>query len=173
MHISEALKGKPKPWFQGRKHKPETNAKIKASWTEEKREQARQRMLRRLEDRKWLEHLSFVFSGERNPRWQGGIAQKNYNNFYSTLKNEIRQRDNYTCQLCQATENELGYKLSIHHIDYDKEYSEEDNLVALCKRCNSLVNIDREEWTRFFKGRIQKVEHQPELSTGNTGGQDA
>ena len=104
-----------------------------------------------VQDKIYLQKLSDLLSGENNPMWRGGIANKNYNGFYRKLKNEIRQRDNYSCQLCLKTETDLGYTLSVHHIDFDKENSELPNLIALCKVCNSRINFDRDKWRTYFE----------------------
>jgi len=83
--------------------------------------------------------------------WKGGISRLPYAfEFDEFLKEKIRQRDNYTCQLCGVPECECTEKLSIHHIDYDKENCSEVNLISLCRSCNSKVNIRREIWTRYF-----------------------
>jgi hypothetical protein len=92
--------------------------------------------------------------------WQGGIAGGKYApGFCKTLKARIRARDGYTCQLCWRTEDELGYRLSIHHSDYDKSNHDESNLFATCKRCNSLVNTNRILWTAYF-ANLAKVRRQ-------------
>lgn len=75
--------------------------------------------------------------------------------FNSKLKEQIRKRDNYTCQLCGITEEEhivvLGRVLDIHHVDYNKQNSKEDNLLTLCRQCNLRVNFNREHWNEYFK----------------------
>lgn len=148
--MSERLKGT-QPNGTGWKHSPETRRKIAASWTPEKREAARKRGNEMAQDREWRLRIARALSGENNPMWQGGIMPQPYApGFSKTLKNCIRKRDQYTCQLCGMTEKELGYKLSIHHSDYDKTNHDESNLFATCKRCNSLVNTNREIWEVYF-----------------------
>lgn len=147
--MSEAIKAIPKR--TGWKHHPETRAKIKASWTPEQREAARQRGKAHAADREWLLCIAKAVSGERNAMWQGGIAGSKYApGFSKSLKTRIRERDGHRCQLCGTTEDELGYALSIHHIDYDKSNHEDDNLASVCKRCNSLVNTNRDIWYGYF-----------------------
>lgn len=147
--VSDAQKGKPRK--AGWKHAPETREKIASAWTDEKREAARQRGLEMAADREWRLRIANALSGENNPRWEGGITGQKYApGFDKTLKRSIRQRDNFTCQLCGMTEDELGYRLSIHHADYDKSNHHESNLFATCKRCNSLVNTNRDYWPIYF-----------------------
>ena len=86
--------------------------------------------------------------------WQGGLSFEPYTpEFNKQLKESIRKRDNYTCQLCNIKQKELkGFfkKLSIHHIDYDKDNLNDDNLVALCHKCNIKVNFNRNYWYAYF-----------------------
>lgn len=146
-----AVTTKPKPHLRGRK-RPEVAKKIAAAWDEGKKEAARERGRRMAQDREWLLRVAESVTGERNPRWMGGIANGQYApGFCKSLKERIRARDGHTCQLCGKTEDELGYRLSIHHSDYDKSNHAESNLFATCKRCNSAVNTRRDFWTAFFR----------------------
>jgi len=63
---------------------------------------------------------------------------------YFKIRSKILKRDNYTCQLC----NEYGN--DVHHIDYNKENNEEENLICLCHKCNMKVNKDRNYWYAYF-----------------------
>jgi len=95
-------------------------------------------------------------SRENNGGWRGGISKLPYPfDFDNELKNLIRTRDNYTCQLCRRTEEEEGKNLCVHHIDYIKENLNFSNLITLCRDCNLKVNHQREYWANFF-GRFLK-----------------
>jgi len=90
--------------------------------------------------------------------WRGGKSFEPYGmEFNNKLKKKIRERDNYTCQECGMTEKELGYKLHIHHIDYDKKNNNPDNLISLCRSCHLQTNFKREDWTKYFQGKIRKT----------------
>lgn len=70
--------------------------------------------------------------GENAIRWIDGSSFLPYGiGFNRKLKREIKQRDNWTCKNCGTKE-----KLSVHHIDYDKNHNSEDNLITLCMVCN-------------------------------------
>jgi hypothetical protein len=108
----------------------------------------------------WKDKISKALQGDKNPTWQGGKSFESYSiEFNRALKNKIRKRDNYTCQLTGKTEKELGRKLTIHHIDYDKMNCKEDNLISLSNDSNSKVNFNREDWTKYFKNILKKNEH--------------
>lgn len=92
-----------------------------------------------------------MWRGDRNPNWKDGTAYEPYNYLFNeVLKEQVRDRDNRTCQLCGVTENELHRKLSVHHIDYDKHNSASNRLISLCPRCNSRVNSNRQYWKKYF-----------------------
>jgi 5-methylcytosine-specific restriction endonuclease McrA len=148
--MSASQKGKPKPHLRGRK-RPGHSATMKAWWTEERRQQKAKEMKKRNEDPEWQRRMSERFAGEKNPRWRGGISNQEYApGFSRTLKRKIRKRDNHQCQLCGKTEEQLGYRLSIHHAQYDKTNHDPSNLFALCKACNSRVNTNRDVWQSYF-----------------------
>ena len=60
----------------------------------------------------------------------------NYNKyggeFTEDLKQQIRKRDSWTCQLCSKERSGL-----VHHIDWDKMNNNPDNLIVLCKGCHA------------------------------------
>jgi 5-methylcytosine-specific restriction endonuclease McrA len=43
-----------------------------------------------------------------------------------------------------------GKVLDVHHIDYDRKNSSEDNLITLCRQCNIRANFNRGYWEEFF-----------------------
>lgn len=94
-----------------------------------------------------LEHRANL-SGPHSGRWKGGISFEPYApEFNSVLKEQVRQRDNYQCQLCHKTER----KLPVHHIDYNKRNNNSDNLISLCRSCHSKTNERREFWKQYLK----------------------
>ena len=70
--------------------------------------------------------------------WVEFITPQIYDNsFTNELKEKIRERDNYECQICNIHQRKHIYKnkkrkLKIHHIDYNKQNSDERNLITLC-----------------------------------------
>ena len=65
------------------------------------------------------------------------------NNFYA-IRELIRKRDNYSCQICYRKGN------FVHHIDYNKKNCKEKNLITLCHKCHSKTNFNRENWIIYF-----------------------
>lgn len=65
------------------------------------------------------------------------------------LKILIRQRDNYTCQICGDIQDTRAFH--VHHIDYDKKNCNKDNLITLCAKCHGKTNHNRNYWINYFK----------------------
>lgn len=98
-------------------------------------------------------------SGENNPQWRGGLSCEPYSlEFNKDMKEFIRMRDGYTCQLCGVPQTECSKGLFSHHIDYDKKNTIPPNLISLCASCNSRVNKNREYWVSYFQNRLNKLQ---------------
>jgi hypothetical protein len=101
--------------------------------------------------------------GENNVNWRGGISFEPYApDFTRILKNRIKDKFNHNCFECGFSENRLGYGLRIHHIDYNKKNSLENNLIPLCRSCHSKTNFKRSDWINYFKNKLVGVKC-PEL----------
>jgi len=112
-----------------------------------------------------IAHLG-KFIGKLNPNWQGGKSFEPYSpEFNNNLKEQIRKRDGYRCQQCFRHQDELfkntkagikPYKLYIHHIDYNKENNNPNNLISLCLNCHLQTNYERKDWTKYYQNKINK-----------------
>jgi len=135
-------------WNKGKKGihlSRETEFKIGSKWSDEKKkiwsDRAKERgfgkwMIGRkpkfLED--GTHHVAF---GKDHPNWRGGITYAKYGRgFNKSLKEKVRFRDGYKCQMCGCPQIENGRALDIHHIDYYKKNNSLKNLVSLCKHCH-------------------------------------
>lgn len=99
-------------------------------------------------------------TAHENPSWNGGVSFLPYcHKFNEVLKEQIRERDNRTCQLCGRTEKEnlqlFKHKLSMHHVHYDKPNCEPD-LISLCNQCSSKVNFKREYYENRFIEKLKQ-----------------
>jgi mannose-6-phosphate isomerase-like protein (cupin superfamily) len=70
---------------------------------------------------------------------------KQYPYEFKVLRETIKARDHFTCCLCGASES-----LHVHHIDYDKNNNDKDNLITLCQTCHMLTNFNRSFWEIIF-----------------------
>ena len=152
LNLSKALNGKPKPKGFGKK----ISKALKGRSYEDLHGKEEADRIKSV-----LSEIGKTLTGEKNPGWKGGISFEPHSpDFNKKLKEKIRKRDNYICQLCGIEEyehivGEKQQKLVVHHIDYDKKNSNEFNLITLCRRCNAKVNGEREYWTKYFKERIK------------------
>jgi hypothetical protein len=94
-------------------------------------------------------------TGEKNPHWLGGISKLPYSQDWTRrLRDSVRQRDNYTCQVCGLHQDSLRdmfhKRLDVHHINYDKKNCSHGNLITLCHSCHIKTNDDRENWMIYF-----------------------
>lgn len=89
--------------------------------------------------------------GENSPVWKDGISFEPYcTKFNKEFKEYIRAKFGRVCFLCPKTEEENGQRLSVHHVNYNKncgcDEDETCQFVPLCRGCNSKVNHNRPEW---------------------------
>ena len=102
-----------------------------------------------------IQRMSLASMGDKNGAWLGGISFEPYGlEFNNHLKEEIRKREGYKCQECRYNQKQLGYELSIHHIDFNKKNNNSNNLIALCKSCHSKTNLNRFYWTNYFQNLL-------------------
>lgn len=96
-------------------------------------------------------------AGKNNPNYINGKGRKPYPmGFNKQLKEQIRLRDNYQCQLCGVKQKDYYRKLDVHHINYDTQNCNNDNLITLCNRCNPKVNFNRDYWYAYFTYQMEK-----------------
>lgn len=101
------------------------------------------------------QRISAAQLGEKNHMWNGGSSL--YNGFTSKMREEIRQRDNYTCQNCGSVQESADKAFAVHHIDGTKDNHNPDNLITLCQSCHSRHHRLEEmkagiDHSRNFKG---------------------
>lgn len=97
--------------------------------------------------------------GYNNPNWHGGKSFEPYPlGWNKTFKEQIRYRDNYKCQECGTPEVECCRKLCIHHIDYNKQNLDPNNLISLCCNCHAKTSATKEEkkvyWINYYRQKI-------------------
>lgn len=129
---------------------PETRKKASETHTGKKlsaihRANLSKAALKRSQSAEYRLKLSLAARGSNNSQWRGGISFLPYPpEFNELFKNEIRERDDYICQKCRT------YGKRVHHIDYNKNNTFEENCITLCASCNSIVNWNRDYWRIFF-----------------------
>lgn len=139
----------------------ERNKKLKGELNPAKRWDVRRKMSKSRIGKRLSEEtkrkLSVLNSLENNSNWRGGLSFKPYDFMFNKYtKIIVNERDKFICQLCRV--NVLNNKnLAVHHIDYNKKNSSLNNLITLCKRCNSKVNFNRTYWADYFRNESKGV----------------
>lgn len=83
--------------------------------------------------------------------WKGGISKHPYPaGWCKFLKEQIRLRDNHICQFCGKNQGNVKPQLHVHHIDYNKDNLNFNNLISLCRSCHAKTNTNREYWVNYF-----------------------
>lgn len=109
---------------------------------------------------KWLSKHKI---GENNSAWKGGISFEPYcPKFNFAFKEYIRNKFGRIYFLCRKTETENGRRLSVHHVNYNKDCGCGDDdttcqFVPLCISCNSKVNGNRNEWEKKIKTKMRNT----------------
>lgn len=94
------------------------------------------------------EYYSQALRGENNPNWRGGYNEKGYGPNWKKVSLLIRERDNFTCQKCGVSLDNLPkkHKLDVHHIvplrEFNGDYNKanvDSNLITLCSTCHMIV----------------------------------
>ena len=85
--------------------------------------------------------LSESRKGDKHWNWKGGVSQDKRTGIkYVQWRSDVFQRDNWTCQTCQARG---GVYLEAHHIKdwvrYPKLRFEINNGITLCSECHKLT----------------------------------
>lgn len=98
---------------------------------------------------------------EDNPNWRGGKTFEPYSKeFNENFREEVRCRDGLICIKCGMKQEDslciFKRKLHIHHVNYDKKLTIKENCCSLCQRCNSEVNFNRNQWTKFFQSLLSE-----------------
>lgn len=150
--FSDKIKGIPK-------NKPAWNKGI-ARTEEEKNKIATTRKLKKIipwnKGKKMPASMGINRMGILNPCWRGGTSFEPYSSKWTTeLKNKIKIRDNNQCVNpgCKTNTN----KIYVHHIDYNKQNCEPNNLITLCHNCHSKTNHKRELWKSFYQTLMKGI----------------
>lgn len=82
---------------------------------------------------------------------------ENYNEFLKTeewkqIAQMVKERDGHKCVICGSTEN-----LNAHHIGYDGDYLDENDIVTLCNRCHECLHDGIETMREAVSGGVYKM----------------
>ncbi|WP_268105321.1 HNH endonuclease [Natronomonas gomsonensis] len=87
--------------------------------------------------------MSENWRGENHHQWEGGTAD--YTGKWRSVRREALKRDDYECQRCGKTKEEMGRNPDVHHLIPVRSFDDPQdahrllNLVCLCRRCHAIV----------------------------------
>jgi hypothetical protein len=87
------------------------------------------------------------------------IGGREYPTEWVGIRRAIYERDNWTCQECgckclDKRRKLKGRKIQCHHIDYNIDNCEGDNLITLCASCHMKTNFNRDDWFFYYKQKV-------------------
>ena len=146
---------------EGYKHSQETKEKIRESRknlsleTLEKMSEARRG---KKHSEETLKKMSESHYGEKNSNWKNGASFEPYcPKFNEAFKESIREMFGRVCFLCPTTEEENSRKLSVHHVNYNKDCLCDDcdcEFVPLCMRCHAKTNSNHDYWENLIMEKL-------------------
>lgn len=93
-------------------------------------------------------NIDYILRGENHFRYVNGNTSLTRGKGWTQTRRIVRERDNFTCQRCGRTENDLGRALDVHHIkpyrmfdDY-RDANKLENLIALCASCHHKTDAE-------------------------------
>lgn len=109
--------------------------------------------------------------GELNHNWNNGSSFEPYcHKFNDDFKESVRNNFNRQCFLCGISESEQmesqknngkrAFRLSIHHVNYNKTCLCDDSeceFVPLCHSCHMKTNSNREQWEELCMEKLNEI----------------
>lgn len=82
---------------------------------------------------------------------------ENYNEFLKTeewkqIAQMVKERDGHKCVICGSTEN-----LNAHHIGYEGDCLDENDIVTLCNRCHECLHDGIKKMREAVSGGVYKM----------------
>jgi hypothetical protein len=98
---------------------------------------------------------------ERNPNWKNGVSFEPYcPKFNDEFKERVRAFFGYQCQMCGHVWQEGEKRLSVHHVNFDKQSCCNDVIplfVPLCSSCHNKTQKNRIFWEYWFTEMITRI----------------
>lgn len=148
--LSEEHKTKMSAYMTGKTRSKESCAKQSATitgriFTKEHRDRQSASLMGHIVSDKTRAKISAArtgkYTGENSANWRGGISFEPYcPQFNNPLREQYRNAYGRVCAYCDKPEILNGHRLSVHHVDGNKNQGCDEHdwfLVPLCKSCNS------------------------------------
>jgi len=98
--------------------------------------------------------------GEGSPFWKGGTTYLPYcPKFNKRRKEAVRKFFGYKCLMCGTDQRDLKRKLSVHHVDHDKEQGCDGkpfNLIPLCINCHAKERSREKIYQKYINKTLRE-----------------
>lgn len=102
---------------------------------------------------KTRKEISEALKGENSPMWNpdreqvyAPYTEKFYDKEYRQLIFETNNNGSEICPICKKKEIK-----ELHHIDYNKQNDNIENMIFLCKSCHRKTNHNKDYWQKYFR----------------------
>lgn len=129
----------------------------------DKRVEETGKKIKEAHDRGCFDHVNYVHPKSEETRRKLSLAHGGNGVPYSDceysfeflfyIRQDVKKRDKFTCQMCGKTHAEIKGDLHVHHIDYNKKNDDLNNLITLCGHCHQKTNYNRPSWIEYFKNK--------------------
>lgn len=97
-------------------------------------------------------------SGNKHQGWNNGSSFEPYCELFSPkFKERVRTFWDRKCGICGKSEKDNGQRLSVHHVDYDKESCCNPSIplfIPTCRSCHAKTNNNRTYWEEMLTNYI-------------------
>jgi hypothetical protein len=95
-------------------------------------------------------------SGENSNFYRTGKGRTAYpKEFCPKLKEEIRRRDEYMCQMPDCYKTQSGATHPVHHIDHNRHNNDKSNLITLCVQCHVDTTLGDRDYLELLLRELQ------------------
>ncbi len=98
------------------------------------------------------------FYGPDNPRWRGGVSFEPYCHLFNDeFKERVREFFNRKCVISGVEESDESWRLSVHHVTYNKKMccdGAHPLLVPVTRSWNTKLNLNRKYWEEVLTNYI-------------------
>ena len=78
---------------------------------------------------------------------------KEYSLDWKEVRLSVYKRDNFICQECfKHCDKNIG--IACHHIDYDKQNNDDQNLITLCTFCHNKTVYKTDEIVQYYQDKM-------------------
>lgn len=110
----------------------------------------------------YRQHMSAKQQGIPYDEWEDYTSNSSYCPLFNVrFKEKIRIFYNRRCFLCNKTEDDNNRKLSVHHVNYDKNClcGSPCEFIPLCNSCHSKTNHNRKYWEDLIMGYLYPLKY--------------